>query len=442
MGRAAKGGAAAAPPADDRVVILRDALILPPLAPGTPVAAGVLAADGTWVAEAALWRGGTALTVAPSAPPPEAADHLPGRHLWGGLLWHHFGHFLVESAARLWPLGLPATGTRSVLFVPRRAAADPGLQAWQRGFFDLIDPSPEVAVLTRPTLVEELLVPTQGFGLGPLAAGTPAFRAFVARAFARGVAPEGPERLYLSRSGLGARRGGLLGEGRIEARLAAEGYEIFHPERHPLAVQVARYRAARQVVAPDGSALHLFGYAARPGQDVAMIYRRRSRVPRNIVAQLAGFAGIEVLEIQAVRRDVGAAGEGAARDSLGIASHAEIGAALARGGFIAPARPWPDLPERFVRRRLMSRLRALARRGRTRAAEGSAPPPAPAATAPAAAAPAPCRMRPPGGPGTPPAAGAAAAGAEGGALRAAGACPPGAPEASGAAAAAAASGDA
>ncbi len=364
-------------PADDRVLVLRDALVLPPAAPGIPVAAGVRAADGTAVPEAALWRGFAPLTVAPGVPPPAAPARLDGRHLWGGLFWQHFGHFLVEGTARLWPLGRPETGTRSVLFVPRRVGAETALQAWQNGVLDLFDPRPEITVLTRPTVVGELLVPTQGFGLGPLAGGTPAFRAFVAGSFARRVAPEGPERLYLSRSGIGARRGGLLGEGRIEARLAAEGYEIFHPERHPVALQVARYKAARQVVAPDGSALHLFGFVARAGQQVAMIYRRRSGVPRNIVAQLAGFAGIETCEIQAVTRDWRAEGDGPSRESLGVASHAEIGRALAEAGFIAADRPWPDLPDRFVARRLNSRRKALARRSEK--AAGGAPASAPRA---------------------------------------------------------------
>ncbi|MFC3119099.1 glycosyltransferase 61 family protein [Jhaorihella thermophila] len=101
------------------------------------------------------------------------------------------------------------------------------------------------------------------------------FRTAIHERFAREVEPDGPERLYVSRSALGLGKG-LLGEELLESLLEREGYEIFHPQKHPMQTQIARYKAARQIVAADGSALHLYAMVGRADQRVAMISRRES----------------------------------------------------------------------------------------------------------------------------------------------------------------------
>jgi hypothetical protein len=309
---------------------------------------GVFDAGGRYVHEAVLWRG-RPLMVEPELP--GAADHLPGRWIWGGVLLNHFGHFLTESLGRLWALDAVGGQVDGLIFVPKRDAADDdgagaGMQAYHRLFLDLAKVDVPIRVLTRPTRVDLLEVPGQGFGIGPMAAGTAAFRAFMAARFARDVAPEGGPRLYISRSGLSALRGGILWETRLEELLAREGYEIFHPQHHPLDRQIARYKAARQIVALDGSALHLAAMSGARDQQVAVIKRRDSQASDSIVTHLAAFLGIRPDVIDVIRRDwVRSDRKRADRFSIGELDFAALGLALGRAGYVERGESWPELTE-------------------------------------------------------------------------------------------------
>ena len=89
----------------------------------------------------------------------------------------------------------------------------------------------------------------------------------------------------------------------IEDNLARAGFEIFHPERHPIAVQIARYKAAKLVVALDGSALHLAAYVLPTDAKVAMILRRSSANVADYMLQYQSFKGIVPQVINVIRRD-------------------------------------------------------------------------------------------------------------------------------------------
>lgn len=334
------------------------AVVLPPATSALVQACGVLDAQGRFCAASATWRGLRATMVAPAAPPAPVA-HLAGRHLWCGQLWSHFGHFLCESLARLWALDVLGNDLPdSLVFVPKRpvtadeAAADPApgnavLMRFQRDCLDLLGVTIPVTLIDRPTAVEELIVPGQGFGLGAISTATPEFRAFIGARFAPDVAPEGGERLYLARSALGGREGGALLEERLEENLAREGYEICHPQQHAIADQVARYRAARAVVGLDGSAFHLFAFAGQPGQAgrpdrrAAIILRRNSQVYRPLAAHVGAFTGVPPAIIAALSADWVPEGRGrAGRYSFGQLDFPALAAGLHAAGFIAGSEGW------------------------------------------------------------------------------------------------------
>ena len=316
-----------------------EARVYPPSGRGLVTPAGVRDAEGRLVPEAALWRNRRLLTTPPPAAPP--AERLAGRWLWGGVFMRTFSHFVAETPARLWALDAEAGPLDGLLFIDRRGRDAP-MSGFHKDFFALMGIDLPVRLLADPAQVEELIVPGQGFGLGAITAGTAAFRATMRARFARDVAPEGPERLYISRSALGPGRGGLIGEDRLEAELAAQGYEIFHPERHDLATQAARYKAARQVVAAEGSALHLFAFLARPEQQVAVIVRRRSGATDQIAAHIAAFAGSPPLLIETLSRVWRDRQVNRKRLDLGELDLPRAGAALAEAGFIGNG-DWPAL---------------------------------------------------------------------------------------------------
>ena len=154
---------------------------------------------------------------------------------------------------------------------------------------------------TQPKTVERLIVPEPGFGHQSRMRGTDKYKNTMRRRVAETIAPEGSERLYVSRSELNDTRGSVFGEKLIEACMAANGYEIFHPQQHSAAEQLARYRAARYLVSLDGSAIHFAAYALQPGAKVAIIKRRKSDIPDNMARQLGRFADAEVDLIEVIK---------------------------------------------------------------------------------------------------------------------------------------------
>ena len=273
-------------------------------------------------------------------------EDLPGRWIWGGVLIGHFGHFLMESTGRLWALDALKGVVDGLVFIARRDVPLGDIAGYHKHFFDLFCPGIQIRVIEKPTRIETLEVPGQGFGIGPLASGTSAFRDSVHRRFASAVKPAGAERLYISRSALSATLGSVLEEKRIEQSLAAGGYDIFHPQDHSLPDQIARYKAARQVVALDGSALHLFAMVGQSDQQVAMIKRRISNGSNGIIRHLVAFTGREPLVLDVISRQwVRSDRRGADNFSFAELDFGKLGAELATAGFVSHDIRWPPMTE-------------------------------------------------------------------------------------------------
>ncbi len=303
--------------------------------------AGVLDAQGDYVDHGIVWRFDKRMTLAPDMPE-RVKGHLEGRWIWGGILFDHFGHFLVESLSRLWAAH---AGERfdGICFIPKRRGRSGGLKPYQENVLQAFGITAPVRLLNRPARVDTLLVPGQAFGLGALAQGAPVMHDAVHAHFGTDIAPDGPERLYVSRTGLGMEAGAIVGEADIEAHLAAEGYEIFHPQDHDLATQIARYKAARKLVFADGSAGHLYAYVGRADQDVAYILRR-SFWTEGPIDHITGFTGKAPLVVDTVAREWVPAFRNKAYRGMAYAEHdmPALQARLIEGGFIAPGPVWPN----------------------------------------------------------------------------------------------------
>lgn len=341
----------------EEIITLAQAHVVPPDVSSFVQPAGVLYQDGTYCSQGALWRRYRPITTQPDRPNPPG-PMLKGRWLWGGVLWAHFGHFLVESTARLWALAELHRPVDGVLFIPKRPEPNADIRGFQRDFIHCIAPDLPIKLVKSAVQVQELVVPGQGFGLGNIISGTSKFRNAIHAQFARDVKPEGPKRIYLSRSKLGLGKGGLVGEEELESRLASEGYEIFHPQDHSLNVQLARYKAARDIVAADGSALHLYAMVGRPDQKVAMIMRRQSGANLQLVRNVQAFCKCDPLAIDALRTEwLPIAKQRSSRMSYGELDHRVIGTALAKGGFISSTSEWQPVVGRA--RRVMLRKKGI-----------------------------------------------------------------------------------
>lgn len=336
------------------------ARVIPPVASGHVQVAGVLRADRSYCENAGTWRNERAITLRPLMPEGPIA-RLEGRWLWGGILWTYFAHFVGESTARLWALDAVDLGMiAGIAFMPKRPRLGDTTQPFQRAFLDLMDTRLPIHVCAVPTEIEELVVPGQGFGLGAISRGTQATRATFRARFGRGVTADGPERLYISRSELGAKRGALIGEPELEAYLIEQGYEIFHPQNHPLEVQVARYKAARQIIGAEGSAMHVLAFAARPHQQIALIVRRRSRATTHIATHLEHFAGRAPDVIETLVHTWLPKGQHRRRLGVGELDLPALQARLIAGGFIGAGPPWAALSAQAVEQTLGGRYDLIA----------------------------------------------------------------------------------
>lgn len=272
------------------VRVVSGAVVVPHEMAGHDLYCGVFTGEGRYVPRAATWQRDELITLAPDFVS-DPVDALEGEWLWGGVLYGHFGHFLVETASRLWAVPRLREHLRGVVFVEKYSSERSGLPAYKAEYFQLLVGDLPMCILRVPTRVETLHVPGQGFGLGRISKGTRVFRRFVAEHFASDVEPEGPENLFITRSQLALDREGFVGEAIFDDRMERAGYEVFCPEKHDLRTQVSRYRAARRIVGMDGSAFHLFGLVAKADQNVGVILRRQKGRSRAMRWQIESFAG-------------------------------------------------------------------------------------------------------------------------------------------------------
>lgn len=244
------------------------------------------------------------LALAAPCPDPAQIPLRKGRWLFGGIGFLHFGHALIFSTARLWALDQLQDPPDGILFFDRgtkgetRSGTGRNLQA----ILSLLGISLPVVTVSRDERVEELLIPEQGISTSPaLCSATEPYRRFIRQRLAPARGSIASDKIYVSRAKLGPARPGFIFEDRIEALMAESGYRIFHPERASLADQVALYQSTAQLVAVDGSALHLAAFAA-PATARISILARRPYFPEALAAQIQAFTAVRAQVLRPASR--------------------------------------------------------------------------------------------------------------------------------------------
>lgn len=266
-------------------------------------AAGLFDQNGNHIESAGCERwGDDDLTVKPEYELTEEVETVPGRWLFGGMLYGHFGHFLCESTGRFWALDHISDHVDGIFWLPKVTVGHPAkmVRPYLPFLAALGRPDIQLSAPQKPLRFANVIIPKQGFGIGRMASGRPEYRSYIRRNLGQNIPADGPDRLYVSRAGLPTKRGSVLLEEAIEAHFAAEGYEIFRPETHGLETQIARYKAAKWIVGLDGSALHLAAMVVRPDAKVAIINRGPSQNIDDYARQFLHFSGITVVQIEAI----------------------------------------------------------------------------------------------------------------------------------------------
>lgn len=315
---------------------------------GARRAAALFDPSGQPIPDADCWRWwGEPITTLPDRDPDAIPAHLPGRWLFGGIFYGHFGHLLCESTARLWAIEHVGR-LDGILFFPKlRFTHEHRMIRDHLALFRAMGLSGlKIRAPQSPVTVDEMVIPEQGFGIGDMAAGRPEYRAFMRDRLSRAAQPEGPNDLYISRARLPSKRGSVLLETRIEALMQSAGYTILHPQDHPLEAQLSHYRAARRIVALDGSALHLAAMVLHPDARVAILNRGPSQNIEDYVRQFRAFAGVDPTRIDAVQDYWFPAGRRVVkRETHARLNLPAVSQALSETGFLPSATRWPDLTE-------------------------------------------------------------------------------------------------
>ena len=198
-------------------------------------------------------------------PPDGLADAVPLPGRWFHLDNHmagHFGHAVSEQLSHLWGWQRaralhPTMG--ALVFAESGALTD-----WQRDLLSAggVDPE-DVHVATAPVRVETLVGCTPMFSrpayVHPAIRAT--YDAVGAALEARAGAGPSPRRLFLGRRS--AKRA-CTNADELTAEFTAAGFEVVHPEDHPLAEQVAMVRRAEVVAGFAGSGMFHVALAGRP----------------------------------------------------------------------------------------------------------------------------------------------------------------------------------
>lgn len=238
--------------------VWRDVSVVPPAKPGflNLTRYGAVDALGAQVDLGPLMISSRAFkAVQTRAAPSPQATLLDGGHLWAGMIYGHFGHFITETLPRLLALraDLDAQPTLRLL-----GFAPPGeittTLAGMRWFLDRagIDPA-RIDLVTEPALIAQLTVPPAPF----TARYTyhPSVPQMIDRCGLSATKPSG-ERIFLSRGQLAAPASRITNIAQVEALFVAAGYTILHPETLPVPDQIARITAAAVLAGENGSALH------------------------------------------------------------------------------------------------------------------------------------------------------------------------------------------
>ncbi|MEQ9243597.1 glycosyltransferase family 61 protein [Roseovarius indicus] len=273
-----------------------------PMEAGPDSACGVFRADGSFRQMSRTLLSGARLSGIPQLGDTPFAEIIPGRWLFAGIGRHHFGHFVVETLIRLWALGPYRDELDGIVIVPKEGMDfSVALDRRYGSFLSMMSEGLPVHLAKYPTRYETLLLPSPGFGPLGWVAGTGIYRREIRARIARHIKPEGPERLYISRSALKQEEKQVHDEQKIEDLMRRAGYDIFHPQDHTIEEQLARYMAARTIVGGDGSAFHLAPFSMQPGSRVGLIQRRhRPKVFDAFTAQIEAFAQSEVSLIRPV----------------------------------------------------------------------------------------------------------------------------------------------
>ncbi len=225
---------------------------------------------------------------------PKEIPPLRGRHvLCAKPGATNYGHWLLEMLPKAW-LAVHRLGLGEVTFIVHDVP-DPLRQVMLDSMALLgIAPGRLVFRGTAPVAAEELILidglTDHGGYMSPLVMRC-------ADHLARRVVPVGPQRLYVSRAGAGARS--FANDHEVEAAARADGWTVVRPGELTLLQQIALFRGATAIAGVMGAGLTNAAFAL-PG--TALINFAPATMPDTFFWFIAALRGLAYTEIRCMQR--------------------------------------------------------------------------------------------------------------------------------------------
>ena len=201
--------------------------------------------------------------------------------VFGGVIFGHFGHMLLDGMTRLWHYARHHDDGLKRVFVLQPGASSTHAEK----FFKLAGMRYEI--LKGPTQFAEIIVPDEAYHTGE--GGNKAWLEWFD--YFKNIVPiyEGiPKKIYLTRTQWPAGDG--VGEEYYEEFFKEQGYTIIAPEKLPLKEQIRHIFGATHIATTMGTMGHMLAFA-RPDADVTILLRSPSSMmpAQLIINKLRGY---------------------------------------------------------------------------------------------------------------------------------------------------------
>lgn len=207
---------------------------------------------------------------------------------------NHWGHFLVESMTRLWPLIDNINPDYDYIFIPVNCGGFTGTHGKNcLGILELFGFKKEqIKFAAEPVQYDKVIIPetTWGFEGG----GYHKIQGEVFNRAAKSVEPSKYEKVYFSRRKL--ELDNLFGEDKIENVFKDNGYKVIYPEKLSTKEQIAIVKGAKHLAGISGSALHIAAFASSP--DLIIEEINRLELKNDIQLQICKMKNINLTTIK------------------------------------------------------------------------------------------------------------------------------------------------
>lgn len=191
--------------------------------------------------------------------------------IFGGVFFHHFGHFLLETLGRLW--FAKKHPHIPIIFIAHNAY----ILDFEKEILSLLEITNKIYFVDRQIKVNQLFIPEAGYCIPNTF--DESHRCFLS-VYKPGETISG-KKIYLSRRHFGG-ESSITNEDELEKLVMEYGYTVVYPEEHSVSEQLELLGSAETVLAIEGSALHslilLESVSAhvliipRPGQSASLNY--------------------------------------------------------------------------------------------------------------------------------------------------------------------------